>query len=128
MKTITLTLVVSSLAACSSLQNAGMAEYTVKPMVIDKQTVCCEVSVKNGKEYASLKAKVVKKGDDYSVELEEQAVSAFAGQAKAADTVNKAIETAGTLGTSAIAAGTARAVGAAAAGEVLGTGLKAVAQ
>ena len=119
MKTITLTLAVSSLAACSSLQNAGMAEYTVKPMVIDKQTVCCEVVVKNGKEYASLKAKVVKKGDDYSVELEEQAVSAFAGQQKAADTVNKAIETAGTLGTSALVAPVV---------DTLGTGLKVLAQ
>ncbi len=127
MKVLILAILARLLGACSSLQPAGMAEYTVKPMVIDKQTVCCEVSVKNGKEYASLKAKVIKKGDDYSVELEEQAVSAFAGQQKAAETVGKAIETAGTLGTSAIAAGTAKAVGTAA-GEVLGTGLKVIAQ
>ena len=119
MKMILIALAALILSACSSLQNAGMAEYSVKPMVIDKQTVCCEVSVKNGKEYASLKAKVIKKGDDYSVELEEQAVSAFAGQQKAADTVGKAIETAGTLGTSALVAPVA---------DTLGTGLKVIAQ
>ena len=102
MKTLIIALALA-LTGCASLQNAGMAEYSVKPMVIDKQTVCCEVTVKNGKEYASLKAKVVKKGDDYIVELEEQAVSAFAGQQKATDIVAKAIETAGTLGTSVIA-------------------------
>ena len=115
----TLMLSLLPLAACSSLQNAGMAEYTVKPMVIDKQTVCCEVSVKNGKEYASLKAKVVKNGDDYSVELEEQAVQAFAGQQKAADTFGKAVETAGTLGTAVLVAPVA---------DTLGTGLKVLAQ
>lgn len=36
--------------------------------------------VKNGKEYAALKAHVQKSGDDYSVDLDEQAVSAFPGQ------------------------------------------------
>ena len=112
----TLLLAILPLAACSSLQNAGMAEYTVKPMVIDKQTVCCEVSVKNGKEYASLKAKVVKKGDDYSVELEEQAVSAFAGQQKAAEVVAKGVDAAATLGTSVIAT------------PVLGAGARLIAQ
>ncbi len=119
MKVFILAILALLLSACSSLQHAGMAEYTVKPMVIDKQTVCCEVSVKNGKEYASLKAKVVKNGDDYSVELEEQAVQAFAGQQKAADTVGKAIETAGTLGTSALVSPVA---------DTLGTGLKVLAQ
>ena len=119
MKPLILAVLALLLGACSSLQNAGMAEYSVKPMVIDKQTVCCDVVVKNGKEYASLKAKVVKKGDDYSVDLEEQAVSAFAGQQKAADTVSKAIETAGTLGTAALVAPVA---------DTLGTGLKVLAQ
>lgn len=123
MKMILIALAALILSACSSLQHAGMAEYSVKPMVIDKQTVCCEVTVKNGKEYASLKAKVIKKGDDYSVELEEQSVQAFAGQQHAADVVNKTVETVGTLGTSAIAGAASKAMGAAA-GEVLGTGLK----
>ena len=120
MKLILIALTALFLSACASLQHAGMAEYSVKPMVIDKQTVCCEVSVKNGKEYASLKAKVIKKGDDYSVELEEQTVQAFAGQQKAADVVTKAVETAGTLGAAAI-------VGPSGIG-TLGTGIKAVVQ
>ena len=116
MKTLMLTVLALLLTGCASLQNAGMAEYSVKPMVIDKQTVCCEVTIKNGKEYASLKAKVVKKGDDYSVELEEQAVSAFAGQQKAAEVVAKGVDAAATLGASVIAA------------PVLGVGARLIAQ
>lgn len=120
MKTLPLVLVALSLSACSALQTAGVADYSVKPIVIGKETVCCEVSVKNGKEYASLKARITKTGNDYSVELEEQAVQAFAGQQKAADVVTKAVETAGTLGASAIAAP--------AVGTALGTGVKLIAQ
>ena len=108
-----------ALSACSSLQNAGMAEYSVKPMIIGEQTVCCEVTVKNGKEYASLKAKVQKTGNDYSVELEEQTVQAFAGQKQTADFATNTVEAAATLGASVIAA---PAVG------VLGSGIKAITQ
>lgn len=118
MKTLIIALALA-LTGCASLQNAGMAEYSVKPMVIDKQTVCCEVTVKNGKEYANLKAKVIKKGDDYSVELEEQAVSAFAGQARTAEVVGKTVEAAASLGTSALVAPVA---------DTLGTGIKVLAQ
>lgn len=107
------------LSACGVLQTAGLAEYTFRPMVIDKQTICCEVTIKNGKEYASLKAKVQKTGNDYSVELDEQTVQAFAGQKQTADFATATVEAAATLGASAIAA---PAVG------VLGSGIKAIAQ
>lgn len=119
MKTLMLTVLALLLTGCASLQNAGMAEYSVKPMIIGEQTVCCEVVVKNGKEYASLKAKVQKTGDDYLVVLEEQTVQAFAGQKQTADFATSTVEAAATLGASVIAA---PAVGA------LGTGIKALAQ
>lgn len=119
MKTLIIALALA-LTGCASLQNAGMAEYSVKPMVIDKQTVCCEVTIKNGKEYASLKAKVIKKGDDYSVELEEVTVQAFAGQARTAEVVGKTVEAAASLGTSVLAAPVV--------GSALGSGVKLLAQ
>ena len=86
------------LTACASLQSAGVAEYTVRPIVIGEQTLCCEVTVRNGKEYASLKARIRKTGNDYSVDLEEQVVQAFAGQAHAADTVTAAVTSAAAVG------------------------------
>lgn len=89
---------ITLLAGCASLQSAGVAEYSVKPIIIDKHTVCCEVVVKNGKEYASLKAHIQKTGDDYTVDLEEQSVQAFAGQAKASAAVGTAVKAAATLG------------------------------
>lgn len=89
-------------AGCASLQHAGMAEYSVKPVIVEGKAICCEVLVKNGKEYAALKAHVQKSGDDYSVDLDEQAVSAFPGQKTAAGVAGKAVDAAVTLGTSAI--------------------------
>lgn len=109
-----------ALSGCASLQNAGTAEYTIKPFVIDKQTVCCEVVVKNGKEYASLKAHIAKTGDNYVVDLEEQSVSAFKGQEISAGATNKAVDAAATLGAAILTAP--------AAGAALGTGLKVLAQ
>ena len=119
MKTLIIALALA-LTGCASLQHAGLAEYTLKPMVIEKQTVCCEVTIKNGKEYASLKAKVIKKGDDYSVELEEVTVQAFAGQARTAEVVGKTVEAAASLGTSVLAAPVV--------GSALGSGVKLLAQ
>lgn len=102
------------LPACASLQSAGVAEYTVRPIVIGEQTLCCEITVRNGKEYASLKASIRKTGNDYSVDLEEQAVQAFAGQGKAAAAVATIAKSTATLG--------AAIVG----GPAIGAGLQAV--
>lgn len=98
------------LTACGALQTAGIAEYSFRPMVLEKQTVCCEVVIKNGKEYASLKATVRKTGNDYSVELEEQSVRAFAGQKQTADVVTGAVKSAATVG-AALVGGTAVGAG-----------------
>ena len=85
------------LAGCASLQNAGTAEYSVKPFVIDATlgtVACCEVVVRNGKEIACVKARIEKRGDDYTVDLEEQGVQAFAGQAIAAGITKTALDAA----------------------------------
>lgn len=86
------------LSGCTSLQSAGVADYSVRPIVIGEKTICCEIIVKNGKEYASLKARIEKTGDNYRVEFEEQAVQAFAGQAHVADTVAAGVTSAVAIG------------------------------
>lgn len=83
------------LSGCAALQSAGRAEYTVRPYTAADGTVqCCEVHVVNGKEYALLEAHVVKQGDDWRVDLKEQGVAAFQGQAHAANVAQAAIEAA----------------------------------
>ncbi|MBK8401198.1 MAG: hypothetical protein IPL29_09155 [Propionivibrio sp.] len=70
------------LSGCASLQNAGTAEYSVKPFVDTAgRVLCCDVTVKNGKEIAFLDAHIEKRGDDYTVDLKERGVKAFEGQA-----------------------------------------------
>lgn len=69
------------LNACSSLQYAGNASYSVKPFTNEKGVViCCAVDVHNGKEIANLEAHVTKRGEDFTVDLKEQGVEAFKGQ------------------------------------------------
>ena len=85
---------VALLAGCSSLQNAGMVEYSVEPIVTEASTICCKVSVKNGKEYGALKAHVKKTGGDYEVTLEETGVAAFKGQQVSADALKGIVDAA----------------------------------
>lgn len=75
------------IAACTLILNActftsaGMASYSIRPFNDGAgKTVCCEVKVENGKEYATLHAKVKKVGEDWEVELDEVGVAAFKGQ------------------------------------------------
>lgn len=72
------------MTGCSSLNQAGTASYSVKPFMAGDRPVCCEVTVNNGKEIASLDALVEKRGDDYTVHLVEHGVVAFEGQRIAA--------------------------------------------
>jgi hypothetical protein len=80
------------LTACPSLQYAGNASYSVKPFTDSNgQVVCCAVDVRNGKEIANLEAHVTKQGDNYTVDLKEQGVAAFAGQKIAAEAFTSAV-------------------------------------
>ncbi|MHB1053511.1 MAG: hypothetical protein ACYCZT_10640 [Thiobacillus sp.] len=91
---ILLGIVSLSLIGCASLNQAGTASYTIKPMLIDGRTVCCEVAVVNGKQYASLDATLIKTGNDYTVTLSERGVEAFRGQEIAAGAAASAGKTA----------------------------------
>jgi hypothetical protein len=82
-------------AGCASLDHAGMAEYQVRPFVDGAgQAHCCEISVKNGKEMASLDAVIVKDGERYTVVLQERGVQAFAGHAIAAGAAKTVVDAA----------------------------------
>lgn len=74
------------LSGCASMQYAGTASYSIRPFVdpVSNKQLCCAVDVRNGKEIGSLSARLVKSGDDYTLELNEQGVTAFKGQAIAA--------------------------------------------
>lgn len=105
MKYLILTLVaaVAMLSGCASMQYAGTASYSVKPFT-DKacNVACCEVAVNNGKEIANLEAHIVKTPDGgYTVDLREQGVAAFQGQAIAAGATKEAIADAAKVGVAA---------------------------
>lgn len=94
MKPIILLLLVLQ-AGCASLDNAGVASYSVKPFITaDGAAHCCEIVVRNGKEIATLEAHIAKRGDDYTVDLTEHGVQAFAGQAIAAGASQAALDSA----------------------------------
>jgi hypothetical protein len=80
-----LPLILLALAGCASVQYAGTASYSVQPIVVNGQTVCCAVDVKNGKEIAQLDALINKQGENYQVQLHEVGVAAFQGQRIAAE-------------------------------------------
>lgn len=82
------------LGGCASLDHAGVARYTVRPMIVDGAPLCCEVEVVNGKQYAMLDALIEKRGGDYTVMLSERGVEAFDGQKVAAGAAKSATGTA----------------------------------
>lgn len=99
MKSIVALIVLAmSLTGCASIQNAGVASYSIKPMTIGKHQVCCEVTLLNGKQYAQLNVDIVKEGDKYTVHLVESGVEAFQGQAIAAGAVKDAAAAAAKVG------------------------------
>lgn len=107
-KTLAIAALAILAAGCSSINNAGTAEYSIKPFVADPATgklACCEVTVKNGKEITALEAHIKKQGDDYEITLKEEGVVAFKGQAIAANASKSAIGNAATAATAILAPG-----------------------
>ena len=85
MKTLFSIVVLLILAGCSSLQNAGQSEYTVRPFVVDGKVMCCELMIRSGREIEGMTAHVVKTGDDFTIDFEIRGVKAFEGQAISAE-------------------------------------------
>lgn len=89
------------LAGCASLSDTGITQFTAKPFVdpVSKSTLCCEVSYIGGKEIASAHALMIKKGNDYSISIDEQGVKAFQGTAIAANAAQTTVANAAKVGT-----------------------------
>lgn len=83
------------LSSCASLQDAGVAQYSIKPFQdAAGVTRCCDVQIKNGKEIGSLKASITNTDGNFSVQLEEAGITAFQGQAIAAHVTQTALDAA----------------------------------
>lgn len=95
MTKILIPILLLALAGCAAVQNAGTAVYSVEPIVVEGKTLCCRVSIANGKEIALLDATVSKRGEDYDVHLHEEGVTAFQGQRIAAGALTAGADIAG---------------------------------
>lgn len=67
----------------------GVADYSVKPISVDGEIVCCEVKLYNSKDIGGLELEFEKTDGNYKIKLKERAVdsstpSAARGEANAA--------------------------------------------
>lgn len=81
-----------ALTGCQSLGMAGSSAYQIRQITDANGKTGFDINVKNGKEVASVKAHLEKRGDDITVDLEETGVAAFAGQQISADALKITIE------------------------------------
>lgn len=88
---VTLAAAMALLSGCSSLQNAGMAEYTVTPVFPKVGPPAYTIKIINGKQIAKLDAKVTKTGQNYSISLHELGIQAFKGQQISATALQSAV-------------------------------------
>ena len=91
MKYIVLVAIIA-LTGCQSLQYAGSSSYQIRQITDANGKAGFDISVKNGKEVASVKAHLVKDGERIEIDLEETGVAAFAGQQIAAGAIKIAAE------------------------------------
>lgn len=79
MKVLTLVAMVwiSLLSGCANLYS-GIAQYTVEPFYDDntKVIICCKANVISGKNAGSVKMNIIKKGEDFIVDFNENSVNA----------------------------------------------------
>ena len=89
---------IALVAGCSSLDQAGVSEYRVKPFIDSKGDVyCCDVDVRNGKQMASVDAVVIKDKDKYTVIIQQRGVEAFTGQASSANVLKDVVNSVTTM-------------------------------
>lgn len=93
------------LSGCASLWWAGSSEYEVTPLLDASGHVigCCTLKVHSGKQYQDIAATFEKKGDDYTITLNETQVQAFKGQQIAASAATEAASAAVAAGINATA-------------------------
>lgn len=87
-----LMVVVLALTGCSSLQYAGNSSYQLRQVMDANGRTGFDISVKNGKEIASVEVHLEKDGEKVIIDLRETGVAAFAGQKISADALKLTIE------------------------------------
>lgn len=67
-----------AVTGCSFIESdAGKAHYSMTPVIVDGQVVCCAVDIRNAKDIGRVKASVTKLPDgSLEVTLEEEGVQA----------------------------------------------------
>jgi hypothetical protein len=80
-------LIGGALTGCEAQRYGGTASYSLKPMKLEGVTVCCELTVNNGKEIESIKVHIEKKGEHFTFDLEEKGIKAFKGQSISSDSI-----------------------------------------
>lgn len=78
---------------CASLQTAGRSEYSIRPLHVDGQTICCEVYVESGREIAHVHAELRQTPSGPAVVFDARGLKAFEGQAVAAQANADALAT-----------------------------------
>lgn len=82
MKRSLIALAVLALAGCASIDNAGHASYTVRSFKgPDGSVACCELEVKDGKEYSGRNIGFQTNGSGAVFQVHEGESKAFKGQA-----------------------------------------------
>lgn len=87
-----LIIIALSLTGCQSLQYAGSSSYQIRQITDANGKTGFDISVKNGKEIATVKAHLVKDGERIEIDLEETGVAAFAGQQIASEAYKLAVK------------------------------------
>jgi hypothetical protein len=80
------------LGGCASLQNAGNSSYELRQVTDANGNAGFDISVKNGKEIASVEVHLEKDGEKVIIDLKETGVAAFAGQQISADALKITIK------------------------------------
>jgi hypothetical protein len=94
MKRLAIAAMALAMTGCASLQDAGIAEYTVTPVFSKSGPPAYKVSIVNGKQIATLDAKITKQDQNYTVSLHEVGIEAFKGQQISAQALQSAVHAA----------------------------------
>lgn len=84
-----------ALPGCASIDQAGTSSLSIQPVMVDNKPQGWQLDVRDGKQYASIDVRVIKTGEDYSLELSARGVEAFRGQEIAAGAAKSAASLAG---------------------------------
>lgn len=78
----------------SGCADYGVARYSIEPVIVNNQAVCCKINLVNGKEIGRIRVHLEKKDGHWLIDLDERNVKSFEGQQVAASVATTSIEAA----------------------------------